>query len=222
MKTLRTSILTAFGAAALLILSSSASAEFATVQLRATDDAYVDSNYPDANYGASLNTYVGDRASQAGGTCLSFYQFDITAVPANAEITNAELWLCEHEKYGTPEQTFTVDVHLITGPGWDQNAITWNAPPAYQHLPTASATGTFNPPGWAYWNVTPDVAGARPSGTLVGWAVKMNPLPQWAWLNFYTSEQVPMPDYRPMLEITYNTIVGAEASSWSRVKTLFR
>lgn len=220
MRTKFTFALAAAGVA-LLVMSAPGAAEFATVNLPACDDAYVDSASPNTNFGTALDTYVGDRASQTGGVCTSFYQFDLSAVPANAEIVNAELWLCKHEKYGSPEQTFTVQVHLITTPGWNEGAVTFNAPPGYATAPTAAITGTFNPPGWEYWNVTGDVAAQRPSGTLIGWAVLMNPLPQWAWLNFNTSEQVPMPDERPMLEVTYSGAVPAEATSWSNVKALF-
>lgn len=218
----RRTILVMAAVAALTGAASLALAEFATIRLYPTDDAYVDSAAPDANFGGSLDTYVGDRASQLGGTCTSFYQFDMSAVPANAEILNAELWLCKHEKYGTPEQTFTVGVHLVTTPGWKESAVTFNAPPGHSAQPSASSTGTFNPPGWEYWNVTGDVAGERPTRTLIGWAVLMNPVAQWAWLNFYSGEQVPMPDYRPMLEITYSGAVPAATTSWSEVKALFR
>lgn len=227
MKTKRT-ILSSAAAAALAALlvttagNTPALGEFATVRLPAVDDAYVDSAAPNTNFGGSLNTYLGDRASQLGGVCASFYQFDMSSVPANAEILNAELWLCKHEKYGTPQQTFTVTVHLVTTPGWSESVVTFNAPPGYASQPSSSSTGTFNPPGWEYWNVTADVAGERPSRTLIGWAALINPAVQWAWLNFYSSEQVPMPDYRPMLEITYGGAVPAESTSWSEVKALFR
>lgn len=186
-----------------------------------TDDAYVDSATPDGNFGSSLNLYLGDRAPAGGGTALSFLQFDVSDLTGYNEVLNAELWLYQHEKYGAPTQQVTVTCHHITTPGWDENAITWNAPPGYNTTPSASATGFFNPPGWTTFNVTADVIADKNSG-ITGFAIKCTPLVQWVWLNFWSSEQVPMPDYRPMLEITYSGPVPAEESSWGDVKALFR
>ncbi len=194
----------------------------ATVQLRAIDDATIDSGHQSTNTGSSINTYVGDRAPAGGGTCLSFYQFDMSVVPYNAEIINAELWLCKHEKYGAFQQNLTLDAHLITTPGWDESTVTYNNPPGYSTNPSATSTEWFEPSGWSVWNITGDVGAIRPSQNLIGWALKMNPPVPWVWLNFYSHEQVPMPDYRPMLEITYSTVVATEPTSWSEVKSLYR
>ena len=83
-------------------------------------------------------------------------------------------------------------------------------------------TGTFNAPGWVYYNVTADVAGDYLTQDHIGWCLKQTPPVPWVWINFYTRHQVPMPDYRPMLEITYAGPVAAERGSWGQVKALFR
>ena len=197
--------------------------ETATVQLIAIDDAYISVAHQSTNYGSSINTYVGDRhTAQFDSTCTSFYQFDMSEVPYNAEIVNAELWLYKHEKFGAFQQNLTVDAHLITTPGWNENTITYNAPPGYSTSASASVTEWFTAPGWVTWNVTADVAAMRPSQNLIGWKMEMTPAVPYVWLNFYSSEQVPMPDYRPMLEITYISVVANEAASWSEVKSLYR
>lgn len=200
---------------------SALAADDNTVHLYPTDDSYIDSAHQSSNYGASLNTYVGDRANQLDGTCMSFYQFDMSEVPSNAEILNAELWLYAHEKYGAFQQNLTIGAHLVSTPGWNEMAITYDARPGYATTASTTATQWFEP-GWAVWNVTVDVASERPSRTQIGWGLKMNPVMPWVWVNFYTSEHVPLPDYRPMLEITYSTVVADEATSWSKVKSLFR
>ncbi len=192
-----------------------------TIHLYPIGDSYLDSGHQNSNYGSSLNTYVGDRSPAGGGTCLSCYQFDLSSVPGGAEILNAELWLYGHEKYGAFQQNVTVEAHLITTPGWDEGTITYNAAPGYSTNASASVTGWFEP-GWATWNVTADVAASPGGGTLIGWAVMMNPVTQGCWLNFYSREQVPMPDYRPMLEVSYIAAVPNEAASWSEVKSLYR
>ena len=186
-----------------------------------TDDAYLDSGSPNGNFGGSTNLYLGDRTPASGGTCLFFLQFDISDFTASNEILQAELWLYKHEKYGTQEQQCTVDVHDILTPGWDENLITWNGPPAYSSVVSATNTGTFNPPGWAYWNVTADVIADMSSGT-TGFAVRVSPPVSWLWLSFWSSEQVPMPDFRPTLEIMYAGPVAMEPSSLDAVKALYR
>ena len=152
---------------------------------------------------------------------MFFLQFDISDFAASNEILNAELWLYKHEKYGSPTQQCTVSVHHVLSHGWTENSITFNAPPAYATAATSSNTGTFNPSGFEYWNVTPDVVVDRPGG-LTGWGVKMNPVVPWMWLNFYSSEQVPLPDFRPTLEIMYTGPVANEATTIDQVKALFR
>jgi hypothetical protein len=207
---------------ALILVAGSATADIDTFYLHPTDDACIDSFTPDTNYGTTLNLYVGDRTPAAGGTCWTFVQFDLGAIPTGAEILNAELLLYKHEKYGSAESQLTVTAHHITTPGWSENAITWNARPGYATAPTASVTGTFNPSGWVSWNVTPDVITDYIVRQPAGWCVKDSPPVQWLWLNFWSREQVPMPDYRPTLEVTVSGAVPAEDHTWSDVKSLFR
>ena len=210
-------------AAVITLLPAAAPETFAdTLRLNPTDDAYVDSAAPNTNFGASLNLYAGDRTPAAGGTCWSFVQFDLGALPPGVEILNAELWLQQHEKYGSPTVQVTVDCHHVVAPGWSEAAITWNAPPAWATQPTASVTDGFNVTGWHYWNVTPDVVADAAAGTRTGWLVRCTPLVPWVWLNFWSREQVPMPDERPVLEITYSGAVAATPATWSGVKALFR
>ncbi len=215
MKTLMNAILV------LLVLSGPAAAQN-YAYFHPTDDAYIDSQFPGSNFGNSTNLYLGNRAAAGGGNAMFFMQFDISDFAACNEILNAEIWLYKHEKYGTTSQQCTVSLHDITTPGWDQNIITFNSPPGYSTAASASNTGAFNPSGWEYWNVTADVIADRSLGT-TGWGVKMsNPDDPWIWLNFWSSEQVPMPDYRPMLEIMYTGPVSVEGVSFDGVKALYR
>ena len=215
MKTLMNAILV------LLVMVSPAAAQN-YAYFYPTDDAYIDSLFPDSNFGNSTNLYLGDRTAAGGGSTMFFVQFDISDFAASNEILNAEIWLYKHEKYGAPTQQCTVGLHDITTAGWDENVITFNARPGYSTVASASSTGFFNPPGWEYWNVTGDVIADRYLGT-TGWGVKMgNPEVPWMWLNFWSSEQVPMPDYRPMLEIMYTGPVSVERVTFDEVKALYR
>ncbi len=215
MKTLSYTILV------LLILTSPVAAQN-YAYFHPTDDAYVDSLYPDANYGNTTDLYLGNRTAGGGGNTMFFMQFDISDFAASHEILNAEIWLYKHEKYGAQDKGCTVSLHDITTAGWNENAITFNAPPGYSTAPTASSTGYFNPSGWEYWNVTGDVIADRSIGT-TGWCVKMtNPDDSWIWLNFWSSEQVPLPDYRPVLEIMYTGPVSTEEVTFDGVKALYQ
>jgi hypothetical protein len=202
-----------------VVLGASTAGAQHTCQFNPCDDAYVDSASPNANFGSAMNLYVGDRTAAGGGTALSFVQFDLSPLGSGCEILSAELWLYKHEKYGSIQTQTTVGVHHVTTPGWNELAITWNAPPGYATAPTASFTDFFNPPGWVHYDVTVDVVGDYPAQTCVGWCLKQSPLP-WVWLNFWSSEQNPLPDYRPLLEITYNGPVPARTASWGEVKAL--
>lgn len=205
-----------------LLPAAFAPATAATLRLNPTDDAFVDSAAPNTNFGASLNLYLGDRTPAGGGTAWTFLQFDLSTMPEGVEILNAELWLQQHEKYGSPTVQVTVDCHHVLSPGWSESAVTWNAPPAWSTQPTASVTDYFNVTGWHYWNVTPDVIADDAAGVRTGWLVKCQPPVPWVWLNFWSRERVPMPDERPFLEITYSGAVTTMPSTWTGVQALFR
>jgi len=213
-----------------LLVTGAVADETHTTRLRASDDAYVDSSFPATNFGQSTSLYLcwtTGGPPPPGGPCMTFLQFDISDFSGSGvTVLNAELWLRKHEKYGAPDSTATVTCHHITTPGWNENTITWNSPPGYSTTPTTGSTGTFNPPGWAAWNVTPDVigdvAGGMINGWNSGWCLKIQgPSPVW-WLNFWSDEQVPMPDYRPVLEITYSGPVASKNATWGSVKNLYR
>lgn len=207
-----------------LLIATSSLAQIHTVHFKATDDAFIDGlpQNQGTNYGQSLNLYVGDRSPAGGGNAEFYVQFDISELPVSAVILSAELWLYRHEKFGAAEDQLTLSVYTITTPGWDENAITWNAPPGRYHLPTDTQTGTFVPPGWTYFNVTPDVIGDHVAGTDAGWCVEMTPIVPFKWLNFWSGEQVPLPDYRPTLEVVYSGPVVNESATWGSVKRLYR
>ncbi len=95
-------------------------------------DARVISLFPDTNYGnheemlAATWTYGGLE-----GISRSYIDFDLTSVPANAEIGSAFLsfYYCDGSGHAGHAGTNTSVLERITGP-WDENTVTWNTQPA--------------------------------------------------------------------------------------------
>jgi hypothetical protein len=185
-----------------VVAAASAVAPADSVRIIASADAFIDSNNPNTNYGGSIDLVVGDWMLTSNRMCWTFIKFPLDEIPAGATILNAELWLYLHQGAGSPSAQHTINVHQAS-PNWDENLITWSNRPAYQSTPTTGLTGTFTPPGWVYWNVTGDVVLSYGWNEDYSCAVKiLNDPPYW-WRAFYSSEQTPMPDYRPALEVTY-------------------
>ena len=97
-----------------------------TLTLHATGDAMLYVVYPNTNYGASATAYCGGYGYQDesnGQPCL--FQFDVSALPANAVVTNAQLRLYGTAQNGAGVLTYTV--YALLRP-WAEMAATWNTP----------------------------------------------------------------------------------------------
>lgn len=109
--------------------------------LTPTDDAFVESTYPDNNFGNNVNLGVGVIASL---TDISFLKFDLTDY---ASIISASLYL--YKKTGTGTVSVTA---YSTSTDWNETGLTWNNKPAISGVSAITSTGSANT--WYAWNVT--------------------------------------------------------------------
>ena len=85
-------------------------------------DAYVDSLYPNNNYGSSSYFFAGESDRYRG-----FMKFDLSRVPIPADaIYRATLKL-----YCVTATTQRVDLHSVDNDSWSEGTITWNNQPAH-------------------------------------------------------------------------------------------
>jgi plastocyanin len=114
-----------------------------TVDLISIGDARIQGGSPDQGFG---NGYIWVGTPNGH---LAYVQFDLTALPANATITNAELRL-----YFTGVYTGTANVEIGRNDGaWDEATVTWNTQPATTWGGPVQSVG--DTAGDIVWPVTP-------------------------------------------------------------------
>ena len=140
---------------------SATSSQFQTT-LFATADTYVSSATPNTNYGTAADLQV----SLSGTIPTAVFKrtllaFDLSELPANAEILTATLRLYSEFNRAntavpqTPADS-TINVYAIDA-AWSETAVTYATRPAstYRNDPPASYVLT----GWTEWDVRNTVAG---------------------------------------------------------------
>ena len=112
-------------------------------------DADVSSAAENNNYAHYPDLYIGNTPDPY--ITRAYLQFDLSAIPAGANIVSAELKLYNYSTVGPTD--FTIGMHGVTG-NWQEITITWNNQPAY--LPIAESTRLINTDknGWISWDIT--------------------------------------------------------------------
>lgn len=166
--------------ATLMLISSPATTQAApsavTVTLFAQQDAMVDSNSPTTNYGAG--------SLGVAPTNQSLVWFDLSNLPANAEIDSAVLQLLPSDIVGqTPH---TVGVGGVQA-RWDEATVTWETKPGVTNPLASTPVSTYT---ITAWDVTPIVKQWQ-TGTPnnYGFALRANTAGVW----FHSKETGPPP-----------------------------
>ncbi len=123
-----------------------------TVTLSAIYDAYTDQGDPDGKYGGLPELHVG--ADEKGNRRFVFLQFDVSGIPAGADISYARLRLHQQSASGASEYW----VWPWTVPSdWPEESITWNTQP-WPDNPYGTQIGlTLAEGSWFEWDVMPIV-----------------------------------------------------------------
>ena len=166
-------------------------------------DTWVCSNYKNennANYGSLL---LGrETGSYSKGVIRSLLQFNLSSIPDNAIVTEAELLLYQHNTYGSDD--FSVGAHMITSP-WDQYTVTWNNPVSLH--PTAESTVTIiaGDVTWLSWNIKNLLQGWI-NGNINNYGVllkKVNEGSGGTYIACWAADYTINPNLCPKLEISY-------------------
>lgn len=216
-----------------LLLSSLKFSAQTTIQIQPGPegkDAQVWSIMPDMNIGTSPK-FVASGWTHSGnsGVNRAFIDFDLSAIPENATITQARLnlyFVClEPSFFGHTGQNEAY-LRLITEP-WEEDQITWNNQPM-----TSGEQSVFLPasadPYMDYTNI--DVTGLVQNiytnpDSYFGIMMRLSNENPYRCLLFASSDYADTVSMRPMLEVTYtsesNSIViqpgqeGKDALVWS-------
>jgi len=111
------------------------------IPLAPTDDAFVSSLNPTANYGSF--TYLATRAVTTA-QIPTYLKFDLSSY---ASFDSAVLWLYDYSSSGST----TLNVYTTTTNTWDETSIDYtNDPSRGTEFVAAGITGT----GWVSWDIT--------------------------------------------------------------------
>jgi hypothetical protein len=86
-------------------------------------DSGIESKFPNDTYGNLTYCDVGNNATTIRRT---YIKFDLSTVPANAAVVDADLKLYHYNGSGTDD--FTIGLYKVTS-AWDESTITWNLQP---------------------------------------------------------------------------------------------
>ncbi len=176
-----------------------------SVTLGPSDDAHVNENNPNNNYGTSSSLIVRSTSGGSPDTNYrTFIRFDTSGIPAAATVFGASLRLYMSSDPGASR---SYDAHRVTGaPAWAEGAITWDNQPAVAGSATdTQLTGTANNV-WIEWDVTVDVQNfINLSQSNYGWRIKDQA--ESSGTNrqaTFRSQEYGTASQRPQLVVTYS------------------
>ncbi len=123
-----------------------------TIEIQAGSDTFTSSNMPNTNWANDPNMRVGFNTLNGLGATRSFLFFPLNAIPANANITQANLRLFVNAFSPNGDQPMAIQARFLNS-SWDPNTLTWaNYNPAW-----GATIGVGNVPaatGWVEGNAT--------------------------------------------------------------------
>jgi len=120
-------------------------------------DAYVNKFFLETNYGDSPICEVGNSTILfLKFVYRSYIQFDLSSVPENARVTDADLRLYQYDTTGTGN--FTIDLYKVTSE-WQEGTINWNSQPSYSTEAEYSCNITAGAVTWKSWDIDDLVQG---------------------------------------------------------------
>jgi hypothetical protein len=114
------------------------------------EDAYVSDDNADKSYGDLEYLYIGRFGNFWEN---AFLKFDLSAIPNDATIQEARIYLWCYATYAS----VYVQAHPVVDDSWDEFTITWNTAPSYDPN-TALDNKLVSRPDVYYWDVTSFVA----------------------------------------------------------------
>ena len=164
------------------------------VTFNPNNDAYVDQENPDNNYGTSSKLIMDN----IGNRKYSYLKFDISTIPSERTITSANLYLwCDARQGGGYTRIYA---YSVENDNWDETTITWNnKPDAVTFL--SEYSGEVGE--WWKWDVKAFVENEYGGDKTVSFCLL--PGEGNAYITEFRSRDwwPPDPNYRPYLEVTY-------------------
>ena len=170
-----------------------------------TDDTTVKQTNPFGDYGERKqlqvrNEYGFDGVSAWGWN--SFVKFDLSSIPTDSIVLNAELYLYYFEYQDTRPNTRFVNLYPVLEE-WDEEDINWYTQPDCMNI-SPSKSSSFRFFGWVSWNVTRDVQ-CFIDGSMMNHGWKLIDDYYWGKYNIpgiiFYSKECENEEYIPYLEV---------------------
>jgi len=163
-------------------------------------DTLVSSLFPDFNYGSSPIIDAGNFAS--GTIVRSYIQFDLSSVPENARVIDADSWLYQYTTPGA--ENYIIDLHKVTSE-WQEGTINWNSQPTYSAETEYSTNITAGAVTWKFWDIDNLVQGWL-NGTISNYGMALIDADETSFntiVYFHSSDYTADTTKRPKLVISY-------------------
>lgn len=182
------------------------------LEVGATKDSYGRVNSPTSNYGTATDL----RVSQGGEKARSWFEFDISAIPAGQVITSATLSLYYSSYIGTNPSGQTVWAYKLIRIDWVESEVTWNIYKTGSSWTTAGGDyvtsdpsgGSTTFPGaggaWLTWNVTDIVQDAYDSEDSVEILIRYNDESPTSYARAFLNSKENASN-KPKLTVVYET-----------------
>ena len=168
--------------------------------LQGGKDAVVQNTIPGENFGEKNYSAVGNASS----TMILFYlQFDLSSIPEEAVIIEANLSLYQDDFWGT--EAFVIGLYRVYEP-WEESTITWDNRPAVS--PQIKSTQTVSPGyrGWVTWEGLAELVEGWIKEDFYNYGILLQDTEEIladSIAYFCTSESLNIPSCSPKLEIKY-------------------
>ncbi|MFZ2331205.1 MAG: DNRLRE domain-containing protein, partial [Atribacterota bacterium] len=166
-------------------------------------DARVDEYFNDKNYGGQEFLYIGKTVVVFPGLMRAYLQFDLSAIPANAEVIEAKLKLYQYDYFVSG--SFSIGVYRVLD-NWAESTITWDNQPDSDLTNFGSITISSSTVGkWREWNIRNWVQGWL-DGSFENNGILLKATSETtieARGYFYSSDYTDDTTKRPKLEIKY-------------------
>jgi hypothetical protein len=179
-----------------------------TYTFTATEDTYLNSYYPDANYGDEETLVIGETPD-TNHVLVQFSQDDIRAAIGANHVLSAYLDLYEETNGNDWGWGANIDIYRMSHE-WNETDGTWNCPDAaceeawnggyYENGFTDTLVFENGDPDWRNFNVTSDIQLTQNDYDTYGWLLRKRDYQAYGTLEFTSAQETS--NQRPKLVVT--------------------
>ena len=168
------------------------------VQIESNQDAYINSDHPNDNYGSGNGLAIGiaQSSSAYSGINRALIDFPTQSIPADASIQQATLYVKSYDGTWRP---FSFRIAWVNE-DWSGSSVTWNNQPLATYY-TAHTFSFPNSNAWHSYDVTSELQALLSEEIHEGLMLLASDESQFHWVTIWSVET----NDNPYLEVIYTT-----------------